>query len=165
SVDHPAVGNIEPLTVEALPRDSELQERIDMLEGRISELCEEITLAKQQLQAKIDENNVLQTDLNTLKANNDQLHFLGDNINDLRNTEQCLRNELLALESLKQENAKLNRMLSEYKNGAGNSNLSSNRNARSFDYVGALGDKSLPGLTRSRSLTSLVSLRDLSHTC
>ncbi|KAJ2510674.1 hypothetical protein GGI11_005397 [Coemansia sp. RSA 2049] len=126
SVDHPAVGKIEPLTVEALPRDSELQDRIDMLEGRISELCEEITLAKQQLQAKIDENNVLQTDLNTLKANNDQLHFLEDNINDLRNTEQCLRNELLTLESLKQENAKLNCMLSEYKNGAGNSNLPDN---------------------------------------
>ncbi|KAJ2521043.1 hypothetical protein H4217_001643 [Coemansia sp. RSA 1939] len=165
SVDHPAVGKIEPLTVEALPRDSELQDRIDILEGRISELCEEITLAKQQLQAKIDENNVLQADLNTLKANNDQLHFLEDNINALRNTEQCLRNELLVLESLKQENAKLNRMLSEYKNGAGNSNLSSNRNARSFDYVAALGDKSLPGLTRSRSLTSLASLRDFSHTC
>ncbi|KAJ2657066.1 hypothetical protein IWW48_004717 [Coemansia sp. RSA 1200] len=165
SVDHPAVGKIEPLTVEALPRDSELQDRIDILEGRVSELCVEIALAKQQLQAKIDENNVLQTGLNTLKANNEQLHFLESNIKDLRDTEQCLRNELSALESLKQDNAKLNRMLSEYENGTENSNLSSNCNARSFDYVGASGDKSLPGLTRSRSLTSLASLRDFSHTC
>ncbi|KAJ1798737.1 hypothetical protein LPJ59_002303, partial [Coemansia sp. RSA 2399] len=139
SIDDAAVGKIEDLASGEPSEDLGLEAELNRLRGQVLELYADIASAKQQLQAKIDENNALQEELSTLRVECEQISVLESRIEILQNVELDMRKQLAKIEPLKQAHGELSRMLAEASHKG--------RNGASFR------------LTRCRSLTSLASLR------
>ncbi|KAJ2850689.1 hypothetical protein GGI22_005354, partial [Coemansia erecta] len=139
SMDDIAVGKIEDLASAESSEDPRLQAELNRLQGQVLELYADIASAKQQLQAKVDENNALLEKLSALRLESEQIPVLESRIEILQNAELDMRKQLANIEPLKQAHDEISHMLAEASH--------KERNIASFR------------LTRCRSLTNLTSLR------
>ncbi|KAJ2392085.1 hypothetical protein GGI23_005295, partial [Coemansia sp. RSA 2559] len=113
SMDDIAVGKIEDLASAESSEDPRLQAELNRLQGQVLELYADIASAKQQLQAKVDENNALLEKLSALRLESEQIPVLESRIEILQNAELDMRKQLANIEPLKQAHDEISHMLAE----------------------------------------------------